>query len=179
VRLRHSIFISIIFSACHPLFLGQERVSLLQEAEELLRQERYDDAVQTYERHLKNRLALEHRPEWENPYFYYLMVGDIRLKQDRGEEALASYLRAQSEGVDLLLIADRIRTVARWYERRGELEQANELLMKHRELDPLMFDTMLDRIARAITAREEGGRQVPDEKLSDEPLEERDATALP
>lgn len=154
-KLRTSLlFGSLALTACSPFF-GQEREGLLQKAEELLRQERYDEAVETYERHLEYRLALEHRAEWENPYFYYLMIGDIRLKQNRGEEALAAYLQAQTKGVDLLLVADRIRTVARWFERRGELDRANSLLMEHRELDPLMFDTMLDRIAREITAREE------------------------
>jgi tetratricopeptide (TPR) repeat protein len=104
-----------------------------------------------YREHISNRLEVADRPEWENPYFYLLNVGDIELKRGDVDKALAAYEEAERQRVDLPLVADRYRAVAVWYEEHGQLQKALEVLTKYREKDPLIFDSMLDRVARELT----------------------------
>lgn len=129
--------------------------SKLQKAEELSRQKKYDQAISVYHEHMNERLALKDRPEWENPYFYYILIGDIELGTDKPEDALKSYVEADQKGVDDYLVADRFRSVARWYEDKGELDKAIELLLAHRDKDPLLFEAMLDRLNKTKTIQED------------------------
>mgnify|MGYP006297132575 CR=1 FL=1 len=107
-----------------------------------------------YREHISNRLEVTDRPEWENPYFYLLNVGDIELNRGEVDKALAAYQEAEREKVELPLVADRYRAVASWYEEHGQLERALEILTKYRDKDPLIFDSMLDRVARELTESE-------------------------
>ncbi|MEY4667516.1 MAG: hypothetical protein RL518_215 [Pseudomonadota bacterium] len=126
----------------------------LLEAEQLHGEGRHDEAIAAYQEHIANRLAVPDRPDWENPHFYLLNVGDIELSRGNVERALSAYEEAEREKVELPLVADRYRAVASWYEEHGQLEQALEILTKYRERDPLIFDSMLDRVARELTETE-------------------------
>jgi tetratricopeptide (TPR) repeat protein len=123
-------------------------------AEEQLRKKQYDEACESYRRHVEARLSAKDRPEWENPYFYYLIIGDIRLRQNKVDQALVAYEFAESKKIEPQLISDRFRYVAQWYEKNGELEKAMDILKKYRDRDPLLFDAVLDRIARELTSKE-------------------------
>ena len=125
------------------------------DAEELSSEGKHDEAIAAYQEHIANRLEVADRPEWENPYFYLLNVGDSELSRGRVDRALVAYEEAEREKVDLPLVADRYRAVASWYEEHGQLEKALEILTKYRDKDPLIFDSMLDRVARELT---ESGR---------------------
>jgi hypothetical protein len=127
----------------------------LEEAEQLSREGRYDEAISGYRRHMEERLALENRPEWENPYFYLLLIGDIELGRNDVAASLRSYEEAERHGVHQTLISDRYRSVARYHEERGELEAARKVLETYRTRDPLLFESMLDRIARKLTESED------------------------
>jgi tetratricopeptide (TPR) repeat protein len=127
----------------------------LLDAEELSSEGKHDEAIAAYQEHIANRLEVADRPEWENPYFYLLNVGDIELSRGNVDKALAAYEEAEREKVDLPLVADRYRAVASWYEEHGQLQKSLEILTKYREKDPLIFDSMLDRVARELT---EAGR---------------------
>jgi predicted Zn-dependent protease len=105
--------------------------------------------------HVEDRLADKDRPEWENPYFYYLIIGDIKLRDNKVKEALASYEFAEAKKIDVQLVSDRYRYVAQWYEKQGKPDLAMEVLKKYRERDPLLFDAVLDRVAREITRKED------------------------
>jgi tetratricopeptide (TPR) repeat protein len=129
--------------------------SALQRAEELSRQKKYPEAIAAYREHMEERLALKDRPEWENPYFYLILIGDIELGTDRPEDALKSYLEADSLKVDAYLVADRVRSVAKWYEEKSQWDRAIEILLQHRERDSLLFDSMLDRVNKAKTLSED------------------------
>lgn len=129
--------------------------SLLQQAEELTRQDRIDDAINLYQEHIQTRLAVKDRPEWENPYFYLLIIGDLNLRSGRVEQALLAFNHAETEGVDRGLVSDRYRSVASWHERSGQLDLAISILIKYRDRDQLLFDSMLDRIAREKVKRED------------------------
>lgn len=148
-----SLFIFLIFSlsSCY-LYTSKSK---LQEAEELSRQKKYLEAISAYREHMQDRLKLSDRPEWENPYFYLILIGDIELGTDRPEDALASFLEAQAKEVDSYLVSDRVRSVARWYEERGQIEKALEILLAHRANDPFMYEAMLDRLNKAITLKED------------------------
>lgn len=126
----------------------------LELAEQLLRENRHEDAIAAYRAHIENRLAISDRPEWENPQFYLLVIGDVYLGQGDITNALACYDQAAKEGIHPSLISDRYRSTAKWYEDRNQLKEAMEVLKQHRELDTLLFDAMLDRIAKTLTEQE-------------------------
>lgn len=132
----------------------------LQLAEELSRQNKIDEAIAAYHRHMEARLAIQNRREWENPYFYLILIGDLELGRGNVDLALLSYQEAKDRGVYEGLISDRFRSVATWYEDRGQLDQAFAHLKKYRELDTLLFDAQLDRLAREIVRQEESGERL-------------------
>jgi tetratricopeptide (TPR) repeat protein len=123
----------------------------LHEAEALTSEGKPDEAIAAYRTHISERLETTDRPEWENPYFYLLNIGDIELSRGNVAGALAAYEEAEREKVETPLVADRYRAVAVWYEERGQLKSALEILTTYREKDPLIFDSMLDRVARRLT----------------------------
>ncbi len=129
-------------------------IDLLHQAEDLTQRRRYDEAIATYRLHIEERLQDSSRLSWENPYFYLLRVGDIYLSQDMPQEALSAYIQAENEGIEKTLISDRLRSLASWYEQHNQLDKAFAILSEHRSRDPLLFDSMLDRISRALTKRE-------------------------
>lgn len=127
----------------------------LRQAEEAARQGEIEQAKKHYLRHIQFRLDYQERPEWENPYFYHLLIGDLYLNEANVSEALSHYQKAYDEGVEVGLVADRFRQIASLYENQGEHQQAIDFLSQHRELDPLLFDLMRDRIAREMVQSEE------------------------
>jgi tetratricopeptide (TPR) repeat protein len=130
----------------------------LMKAEEASSSARYEDAIEAYRKHIAYRLNAK-RPDWENPYFYELKIGDIHLHQSRPKKALEAYLSAWKHGVSDQMVSDRIRAVARWYERSKQLQKSFELLAEYRELDSLLFDSILDRIARQLSEQEASNTQ--------------------
>ncbi len=94
------------------------------------------------------------RPAWENPYFYMLSIGDLQLRMGQPDQALTSFKTAEEHHVDASLISDRYRSIAIWYEEHGQFEKALSVLTGYRDRDSLLFDAMLDRIARRMTAQE-------------------------
>jgi tetratricopeptide (TPR) repeat protein len=127
----------------------------LLDAEQLTTDGKHDEAIAAYREHIANRLEVTDRPDWENPHFYLLNVGDIELSRGNVDTALATYEEAAREKVEPPLVADRYRAVASWYEEHGQLEKALEILTKYRDKDPLIFDSMLDRVARELTKTEQ------------------------
>ena len=93
----------------------------------------------------------------ENPYLYLLDIGDIYLEQGQVEQALKEYELAEKNKVKQGYVNDRYRNVASWYEKKGELRKALEVLKKYRKKDVILFDLMLDRIAKKIVEIEENG----------------------
>ena len=130
---------------------SQQRTDKIKYAEELASQGQYEEAISEYRAHMEERLAVKNRPEWENPYFYLLLIGDAYLAKGDATEALSSYEDAEKNGVHASLVSDRYRSVATWYEGKGELQKAFDALKKYRSRDTLLFDSMLDRIARTLT----------------------------
>lgn len=148
---RALLFIPLLLG-CFDSFSGPERI---RRADELTRQGEYDQAISMYREHMEDRLSVENRPQWENPYFYLLLIGDVQLGRGEPDAALASYEEAERMKVDAPLISDRYRAVGRWYEEHGQLQKAIDVLTKYRDRDSLLFDAMLDRIAKELTAQED------------------------
>lgn len=145
-------------AGCCGFATKTSETSLLSQAEKQFEQKEYALAQANYRRHMQQRLKERDRPEWENPHFYLLLIGDCYLHQGYIELALVDYQEALEQGVSQELVADRYRSVAKWYKEHGNLEKAFEFLQTHRHLDPLLFDVMLDRIAKAIVKREDDRR---------------------
>lgn len=95
------------------------------------------------------------KPDWENPAFYLILIGDLELRRDNVEAALTNYMAADAAEVDGPLVSDRIRSAAKWYEDKGELQKAFALLQKNRSRDPLLYDPTLDRLGKRMTELEE------------------------
>jgi hypothetical protein len=142
------------------LFRNPDSLHLMK-AEEFSRQEQYDKAIEEYRLHMRYRLSLEKRPEWENPFFYLILIGDLQLLQDKPDQARATLEEAEKQGVDVNLVSDRYRSLAHWYEKKGDLDTAFSILKGRREHDPILFDAMLDRIAKLIVAEADAGAGLP------------------
>jgi tetratricopeptide (TPR) repeat protein len=156
------IAISVVLFSCKTSLGGYSK---LKSAEEFMRHKKYDEAISAYKEHINSRLSQKDRPDWEDPYFYYLMIGDIELQRGQLEQALASYALAQEKGIHSSFISDRYRFAAGWLESQGKLEEARQILIKYRELDPLLFDAKLDRIAKEIV------KKINDKQAEENPVE--------
>ncbi len=148
---------ALMLGACERFgFRAFGDYAYLEKAEEYSRQNEPDKAIEAYRKHKRYRLSLSDRPRWENPYLYLLMIGDLQLTQSKPEEALASYKLAEQNKIDPALISDRFRHLASWYESNGNFDAALSILTNYRELDPLLFDVMRDRLAKELVRKEEG-----------------------
>ena len=131
----------------------------LRHAEELSRQGRYKEAIEEYRAHMEARLAVANRPEWENPYFYLLLIGDVYLGKGEIERALTSYEDAEKNGVHEALVSDRYRSVAARYEEKGDLKKAFDKLPVNEEEANAVLQTLpkelRDRILRTLTQLED------------------------
>ncbi len=57
--------------------------------------------------------------------------------------------------VDIGLVSDRYRLVANFLAKQEKHKEAIDLLNLHRDIDPLLYDMMRDRIAREMVLGEE------------------------
>lgn len=151
MRLLSLIFCTSFISFIGCFSQGSENLRL---ADELSREGKYEEAIEAYRKHMEYRLTVTNRPEWENPYFYLLLIGDEYLHRGDPAKALEQYEEAERKEVHPTLISDRYRAVARWYEEHGELQSSLGVLKQFRDRDSLLFDAMADRVARALTERE-------------------------
>ncbi|MEZ4754584.1 MAG: hypothetical protein R3A13_09825 [Bdellovibrionota bacterium] len=145
-----SIYLIISLVSCSNYY--PKNLRHLLQAENLTKHEKYDEAFSEYELHIKTRSQQPDLQQWENPYFYQLIIGDLQLKLKNPSAALKSYLKAEENGVSTILVNDRIRLVANWYESEKEYDKAINLLEKYRTRDSLMFDLMLDRLSKKIVS---------------------------
>lgn len=153
----------IILVGCLP-FSGSP--GPVQKAEELVALGEYHEAVRVYHAHIHERLMASERADWENPYFYLLFIGDIQLRMQEPGDALLSFIEAEREHVQSDLVSDRYRAVASWYIEHGQLEKALDILRTYRDRDSLLFDAMLDRVARLLTAQEASPRAPPKKRAT-------------
>jgi tetratricopeptide (TPR) repeat protein len=128
-------------------------VATLAEADKLREEGKYDKAILAYKAHVDSRENAYFKSK-DNPYFYYLIIGDTYLEKDDADNAEKSYELASSKGVEKKLIADRWLNFARWLKDKKEFERAYMLLLKHRNLDPLLFDGLLDEVSRELVQDE-------------------------
>lgn len=142
----------LLSNSCGPSL--RPNPSAATRAESLAEEGKVDAAIAAYREHIELRLADPRRPESENPYFYLLMIGDLYLASGRIELAREAYEEARNKAVDQALTAERLRRFATHFEKKGLLEQAISELRQYRELDPLMFDSEIDRLHKLFIARE-------------------------
>jgi tetratricopeptide (TPR) repeat protein len=141
---------SIILYAC----AWNKKSDSKKEAEILSENNKYSEAINEYQKHIEDRLKVKGRPEWENPYIYYLDIGDLLLKQGLVDRAVKKYMEADEKGINPAWVNDRLRQVASWYEERGMLNDAIDHLKKYRHRDELLFDLMLNRLAKQLVENE-------------------------
>ena len=120
--------------------------SYADQAEAQTARKEYDLAIESYKKHIQNRLTNKHRPKEENPYFYYLLIGDLYLKKMDVPRAIGAYQKALDENVGKELTAERFRLLGKWYEEQARFDEAFAVLRRFRHLDPMLFDLEIDRI---------------------------------
>lgn len=144
------------FSGCRLIGLGNSAdYEHLEAAEQFSREGKLDEAIASYREHMRYRLSLPDRPDWENPYLYLLMIGDLQLNQSKPDAAQASYELAEKNKVDSALVSDRYRYLASWYEKQGDFDTALKVLTTYRNRDELLFDVMRDRLAKELVKKEQ------------------------
>jgi len=164
-----NVFASVLFLftsvlSILPLALGtgcSNPYTLLQRADSHTQQKKYDEAIEAYRKHIAFRLKVEGRPDWENPYFHLLQIGDLLILQDKVSEALSTYEEAEKHNVDPVNVSDRFRFVASYFERQGKLEEALKVLTTYRERDPFLYDLVRDRIGKELLSQEGGSQASP------------------
>ena len=125
-----------------------------QKGEKYRKQEKYEKAIEAYQLHINQRLAVKNRPEWENPYIYLLDIGDIYLSTNQPEKAREHYELAEQKEVKSSYVNDRYRHLARWHEEQGMLYESILELNRYKDRDPDLFNLILDRIAKKIVDKE-------------------------
>ncbi len=124
-------------------------------AKELADDGRTDEAIAVYKLHIQRRLAEEDRPSDENPYFFYLAIGDIYLKKNDLLNARIAYETALANEVSHLSLADRFKQLADALGNQNKHDEAIELLKKYQHLDPLMLPLAIDTLHRQMIAKED------------------------
>lgn len=123
-------------------------------AEELRSKQKYEDAINVYQDHIRSRLKDKSRPEFENPYFYYLLVSDTYLEMGEPQKAEEAINLAQKNLVTNEFLVDRYRQIIEFYESNQQLEKAHNLATKYRELNPDTLDVDIDRLNKKIVLKE-------------------------
>lgn len=155
---RHSVAVSLCMILLIASSVGlagcmlQRQEPLLTRADQLRHDKQFDQAIALYQEHIDKRLRFHEREDWENPYFYELLIGDTYLEQDKLSDAKAAYIAAYDHDVDRTLFLDRIRLLAAKYEEKKEFQTALDLLKPYANDDPLLINAQLDRIAKALAA---------------------------
>jgi tetratricopeptide (TPR) repeat protein len=126
----------------------QNKVSELEE------QKQFEEARAVYKKHQVYRLSRRERAEWENPYFYSLLIGDLYLKEGKATDSLTMYEEALRHKVEAHLIDDRILKLGVWYMEKGLYGEAISLLSKYQKRNPLLYESALDKASKELTKRE-------------------------
>jgi len=132
--------------------------SHLLRAEELRAAGKFEAAIEEYQLYIDQRIQRHDYTEADNPYFFYLLIGDSYLGMDDTAKAEEAYLKAKENGTAANLVAGKLRAIGQYYEVRGRYAEAIEILRKHRELDPLLFDLDIDRNHKNLIAAEDAKR---------------------
>lgn len=117
-------------------------------AELALTENQYQQAIDLYLEHIDQRRKDPGKEEWENPSFYYLLIGDIYLKEKDWNNALAYYKKADNDHVDHLLFLDRMRLLGAFLEEQKQYNEALKLLTPLAKEDPVLINEILDRVSK-------------------------------
>jgi len=141
----------LILSACFSI----RTESYAERAQRFEQSGDYESAIIFYEKHFNARMEDEKRPSDENPYFYYILIGDNYLKLDDPTAAKKAFDTAKEHNVAVGFLVDRYKQLARYYRAKANYNQALEILHAYRSLDDLSFDYEIDSIHKEMVAKEE------------------------
>ncbi len=137
-------------------------------AESFRKDGKFDQAITEYQAYIDERLKRKDFPPDQSPYFYYLLIGDSYVGLGRPDDAEKAYLTALDNGTEQSLVAGKMRALADWFETRGEYETAIELLQRHHNLDPLLYNIEIDQLHKKLIEAED--KKEKKESAPNEPL---------
>lgn len=171
-KLNFCLLLTVTFSGCITLFSFSYHgyPSRYDYAKHLIEEKKYDEAIVEYQLHIDERLNSPSRPTDENPFFYYILIGDVFLKKNDIQSALGAFKTAHENKVHDKLVLDRFRQVAEIYVLEKKFDNAIELLTTYREIDTLLVDSDIDKIHRTmIEVEEESKKENGTESISPVP----------
>ena len=113
----------------------------------------YDQAISSYLKHIDSRLQT--KIIGENPYFYYLLIGDIYLKTEDPLAAKKAYDTARTNKVEASFVVDRAKLLAKYFSSKNNFDQAISTLNEYRELDSAAIDYEIDFIHKQMLTFED------------------------
>lgn len=108
----------------------------------------FEAAIKAYSMHIEARQ--DSALKGENPYFYYLLIGDDYLKLDKPIDAKAAYDTARGNQVDPPFLVDRAKILAKYYAVKAKFEEAIKILTDYRDLDIIAIDYEIDSIHKQM-----------------------------
>ena len=144
------LILALLLSAC-----GFSQVSHLARAENFRADKKYTEAIEEYQAYIDQRQKEKNTNPDLNPNFYYLLIGDCYLGIDRPQDAKKAYISAKEQSVSPSIVASKFRSLAAYFEDRGEYSQAIEILTEFRPLDPMLFDIDIDRNHKELISAED------------------------
>ena len=154
-RLALLLLLIVPLESCIVFFNSDAKPSSADIAKSFRNEGKVDQAVEAYLKHIDARLADKNRDDKENPYFYYVLIGDTYRESDRLDDALKYYGLAIDKSVRKELLGDRYRLIAKALEEKGDYQSAFSILTQFRELDPLSFDLAIDFMHRRYIRKEQ------------------------
>lgn len=137
------------------ILISCSETTITKETKEQFNEKDFNKSILKLEEHITERLKVKNRAEWENPYIYYLDIGDLYLKKGNIKKATEYYLLADTKEVNKAYVNHRLRNIADFYMAEKEYNAAINHLNKYKYRDELLFGLMLDRLAREIVNSDE------------------------
>ena len=149
---RLALIFGLSFFSCISCF-SFRTMSYAEIAQQYESEGEHEKAISFYLKHVDVRLQAN--IAGENPYFYYLLIGDIYLKADDPLAAKKAYDTARTNKVEASFLVDRAKLLAKYYSEKSSFDQAIAVLNEYRELDTMAIDYEIDFIHKQMLSFED------------------------
>ncbi len=154
MKIRFFYILLILFSLCSCF--SKETEQIINKVKELEENGKIHEAYKVYISHIENKLDKKENNQTKyNPFFYFILIGDMYLRNKNYDAALSSYLIARSRKIKKEIIVDRIQLIAKRYIKEKKYQKAWDLLEKYKNLDELSFSYQLSELHKKMVKEEQ------------------------